>query len=80
MLLQTHTGGKSTLLKSLEYGPMDVLFDLYSGHNVEKGYKSLAISLILQDVSCNLTGEVADSVVQNVVQGLETRLDAQLRG
>jgi phenylalanyl-tRNA synthetase beta chain len=57
-----------------------VLFDLYSGENVEKGYKSLAIGLILQDVSCNLTGEVADSVVQNVVQGLESRLDAQLRG
>jgi phenylalanyl-tRNA synthetase beta chain len=57
-----------------------VLFDLYSGHNVEKGYKSLAIGLILQNVSCTLTDEVVDSLVQNVVQGLEARLDAQLRG
>ena len=57
-----------------------VLFDLYSGHNVEKGYKSLAIGLILQNVSCTLTDEVVDSLIQNVVQGLETRLDAQLRG
>jgi phenylalanyl-tRNA synthetase beta chain len=57
-----------------------VLFDLYSGHNVEKGYKSLAIGLILQNVSCTLTDEVVDSLVQNVVQGLEQRLDAQLRG
>ena len=57
-----------------------VLFDLYSGQNVEKGYKSLAIGLILQNVSCTLTDEVVDSLVQNVVQGLEKRLDAQLRG
>ncbi|GMR15302.1 MAG: phenylalanine--tRNA ligase subunit beta [Gammaproteobacteria bacterium] len=57
-----------------------ILFDLYSGVNVEKGYKSLAIGLILQNVSCTLTDEVVDSLVQNVVQGLEKRLDAQLRG
>jgi len=57
-----------------------VLFDLYSGQNVEKGYKSLAIGLILQSVSCNLTDEVVDSLVQDVVRGLEERLDAQLRG
>ena len=57
-----------------------VLFDLYSGHNVEKGYKSLAIGLILQNVSCTLTDEVVDSLISNVVQGLEHRLDAQLRG
>jgi phenylalanyl-tRNA synthetase beta chain len=57
-----------------------VLFDLYSGHNVEIGYKSLAIGLILQNVSCTLTDEVVDSLIQNVVQGLQQRLDAQLRG
>jgi len=57
-----------------------VLFDLYSGENVEIGYKSFAIRLILQNVSCTLTDEVVDSLVQNVVQGLEKRLDAQLRG
>jgi phenylalanyl-tRNA synthetase beta chain len=57
-----------------------VLFDLYSGHNVEKGYKSLAIGLILQNVSCTLTDEVVDSLIRNVVQGLEQRLGAQLRG
>ena len=57
-----------------------VLFDLYSGSNVEIGYKSLAIGLILQNVSCTLTDEVVDSLISNVVQGLEQRLDAQLRG
>jgi phenylalanyl-tRNA synthetase beta chain len=62
------------LLKNL------VLFDLYSGKNVEKGFRSLTIRLILQDVSCTLIDEVVDSLVQNVIQGLEERLDAQLRG
>ncbi len=57
-----------------------VLFDLYSGHNVEIGYKSLAIGLILQNVSCTLIDEVVDSLIKNVVQGLEQRLGAQLRG
>ena len=57
-----------------------ILFDLYSGQSVEKGYKSLAIGLILQNVSCTLTDEVVDAVVQKVVSGLEDRLDAQLRG
>lgn len=57
-----------------------ILFDLYSGQSVEKGYKSLAIGLILQNVSCTLTDEVVDSLVQKVVSGLEDRLDAQLRG
>jgi len=57
-----------------------ILFDLYSGQNVEKGYKSLAIGLILQNVSCTLTDEVVDSLVRKVIQGLEERLDAQLRG
>ncbi len=57
-----------------------ILFDLYSGQNVEKGYKSLAIGLILQNVSCTLTDEVVDELVQKIVSGLKDRLNAQLRG
>jgi phenylalanyl-tRNA synthetase beta chain len=56
------------------------IFDQFSGQGVEKGYKSLAISLILQDVSSTLTDEAVDSLVDRVVKGLESRLDAQLRG
>lgn len=56
------------------------IFDQFSGQGVEKGYKSLAIGLILQDVSSTLTDEVVDSVVDRVVKGLESRLEAQLRG
>ncbi len=56
------------------------LFDQFSGQSVEKGYKSLAIGLILQDVSCTLTDEVVDGVIDRLVKGFATRLDAQLRG
>jgi phenylalanyl-tRNA synthetase beta chain len=56
------------------------IFDQFSGESVEKGYKSLAIGLILQDVSCTLTDEVVDSLVNRVVNALGTQLDAQLRG
>jgi len=57
-----------------------LIFDVFSGQNVEKGYKSLAIGLILQDVSCTLTDEVVDSLVQRVIAALESGLEAQHRG
>jgi phenylalanyl-tRNA synthetase beta chain len=57
-----------------------VLFDVFAGENVESGYKSVAIGLILQDVSCTLTDEVVDPLVNRVIQAMETRLDAQHRG
>jgi phenylalanyl-tRNA synthetase beta chain len=57
-----------------------IIFDVFSGQNVEKGYKSLAIGLILQDVSCTLTDEVVDPLIKSVVEGLEARLDAYHRG
>jgi phenylalanyl-tRNA synthetase beta chain len=57
-----------------------VLFDVFSGQNVESGYKSIAIGLIFQDVSSNLTTEVVDPIVSAVIDALESRLDAQHRG
>jgi phenylalanyl-tRNA synthetase beta chain len=57
-----------------------LIFDVFSGQNVEIGYKSLAIGLILQDVSCTLTDEVVDSLVLKVIQALESGLKAQHRG
>ena len=56
------------------------VFDVFHGKNVEKGYKSIAIGLILQNVSCTLTDETVEPVIQNVVSGLQTQLGAQLRG
>jgi len=57
-----------------------VIFDVFSGQNVEKGYKSLAIGLILQDVSCTLTDEVVDSLMHEIIVALESKLNAQHRG
>ncbi|MFT5139201.1 MAG: phenylalanyl-tRNA synthetase beta chain [Rhodothermales bacterium] len=57
-----------------------LIFDVYSGQNVEIGYKSFAIGLILQDVSCTLTDEVVDSLTQKIIQSLESELNAQHRG
>ncbi|MEJ8567600.1 phenylalanine--tRNA ligase subunit beta [Elongatibacter sediminis] len=57
-----------------------VVFDVYHDETQKKGYKSLAIGLILQNVSSTLTDEDADPVIKRVVSGLEQELKAQLRG
>jgi phenylalanyl-tRNA synthetase beta chain len=57
-----------------------VVFDVYQDQKLKKGYKSLAIGLILQNVSSTLTDEVADPVIQQVISNLESRLSAELRG
>ena len=62
------------LLKNL------VIFDVYEGQNLTKGYKSLAIGLILQHVSSNLTDEAIDDLVRDILSQLERRLGARLRG
>jgi len=62
------------LLKNL------VLFDVYEGQNLTKGYKSLAIGLILQHVSSTLTDETIDDLVRDTVSELTQRLGARLRG
>ncbi len=57
-----------------------VVFDVYHDTKLKKGYKSLAIGLILQKVSSTLTDDVADSLIQQVISNLESRLSAELRG
>ncbi len=57
-----------------------LVFDVYKGKNLKKGYKSLAIGLILQNVSSTLSDEDVDQVIHRVVDQLEQRLGAQLRG
>jgi phenylalanyl-tRNA synthetase beta chain len=57
-----------------------VVFDLYQGKNLKKGYKSLAIGLIFNNVSSTLKDEDVHQVIETVVSDLEQRLGAQLRG
>jgi len=54
-------------------------FDLYQGKGVEVGRKSIALGLILQDLSRTLTDDEADRVVQAVLQDLGSNLDARIR-
>ncbi|WP_416778430.1 phenylalanine--tRNA ligase subunit beta [Xenorhabdus budapestensis] len=55
------------------------LFDVYCGKGVAEGYKSLAISLILQDTSRTLEEEEIAATVNKCVAALEQRFQASLR-
>ena len=57
-----------------------VIFDVYEGQNLKKGYKSLAIGLILQHVSSTLTDEAIEELLRGIVSELKQRLGARLRG
>ncbi|MCX8956144.1 phenylalanine--tRNA ligase subunit beta [Erwinia psidii] len=55
------------------------LFDVYRGKGVNEGFKSLAISLILQDTSRTLEEEEIAATVAKCVVALEERFQATLR-
>jgi len=55
------------------------VFDIYQGKGVESGRKSVALGLILQDLSRTLTDEDADRIVAAVVADLARHLDAKIR-
>ncbi|RLM16808.1 phenylalanine--tRNA ligase subunit beta [Gibbsiella quercinecans] len=55
------------------------LFDVYRGKGVAEGYKSLAISLILQDTARTLEEEEIATTVAKCVEALKQRFQASLR-
>lgn len=55
------------------------LFDVYRGDGIEKGYKSLAISLILQDVDKTLEENDINTKIDNVISTLTEQFGATLR-
>ncbi len=57
-----------------------VVFDRYVGPGLESACKSLAIGLILQDVSRTLTDEDADLAVTAALEALSRECGAKLRG
>jgi len=63
----------STQLKELR------VFDVYQGKGVETGRKSIALGLILQDLSRTLTDDDADRIVAAVLAELGSALNAKLR-
>jgi phenylalanyl-tRNA synthetase beta chain len=63
----------STSLKELR------VFDIYQGQTVEFGRKSIALGLILQELTRTLTDEDADRIVAAVVVELQSSLGARIR-
>lgn len=57
-----------------------VVFDQYRGEGIESGCRSLAIGLILRDVSRTLKDREVEALVQTVLADLENRFGAKLRG
>jgi len=55
------------------------LFDVYRGKGVAEGYKSLAITLILQDTGRTLEEEEIAATVARCVEALKERFQASLR-
>jgi phenylalanyl-tRNA synthetase beta chain len=56
-----------------------VIFDVYQGQGVEKGRKSMAFGLILQDYSRTLNEQDVESVVARVTERLRDTLGGTLR-
>jgi phenylalanyl-tRNA synthetase beta chain len=55
------------------------LFDVYRGQGIEEGFKSLAISLVLQDVEKTLEEQDISSKIEQVVAMLNEKFGATLR-
>ncbi|RFF32253.1 phenylalanine--tRNA ligase subunit beta [Wenzhouxiangella sediminis] len=57
-----------------------VIFDQYRGEGIETGFRSLAIGLILRDVSRTLKDREIDALLETVLADLDSRFGAKLRG
>jgi phenylalanyl-tRNA synthetase beta chain len=55
------------------------LFDVYSGDRVEKGSRSLAISLVFRSAERTLTDEEIEEPFKFLIRHLEAKFDAKLR-
>ncbi len=55
------------------------VFDVYRGGKIEKGLKSVALGLILQETSRTLTEPEIEGAVSAVIKGLSGQLNASIR-
>jgi phenylalanyl-tRNA synthetase beta chain len=72
-LLATVRDGAGTLLQALN------VLSVYRGRQFEKGKKSIALGLQLQDTSRTLTDSEADAIVARVIEQLKLKLNATIR-
>jgi phenylalanyl-tRNA synthetase beta chain len=56
-----------------------VIFDVYRGKGVEEGYKSVALSLTIQDYSQTLTDSEIDAIFNRVLDTVMNKISAKLR-
>ncbi|MFI3284007.1 MAG: phenylalanine--tRNA ligase subunit beta [Erysipelotrichaceae bacterium] len=73
LLLKTITSS-TKLVRNVE------IFDIYTGEHVEKGYKSVALSIIYQANDHTLNEEEINEHHGRVLQNLENKCKANLRG
>ena len=55
------------------------IFDIYRGEGVDEGYKSVALSLFLQDATQTLTDSEIDAIFNKVLEALSININAKLR-
>ena len=55
------------------------IFDVYRGKGVEEGYKSIALSLILQNTMQTLTESEIDAILNKLLEQLTNKMSAKLR-
>ena len=83
LLVPTETSNKVLVDTVRKYAPntlQNVLtFDVYEGENIEKGKKSVALGLILQEFSRTLEETEVDQAVSSILDGLSQDLGAGLR-
>ncbi|TVQ46145.1 MAG: phenylalanine--tRNA ligase subunit beta [Gammaproteobacteria bacterium] len=72
-LLESVRGSAGPWLQSVE------IFDIYRGDRIDKGRKSIALSLILQAPSRTLTDADVEGVVDSVIDRLGSELGARIR-
>jgi len=56
-----------------------LIFDIYRGEGVENGYKSVALSLMLQDFTQTLSDSEIDAIFSRVLTALKKIINAKLR-
>ena len=55
------------------------IFDVYQGKGIEEGFKSVALSLVLQDFNQTLTDSEIDAIFRRLLEKLTAELNARLR-
>ncbi|MFQ5971353.1 MAG: phenylalanine--tRNA ligase subunit beta [Alphaproteobacteria bacterium] len=56
------------------------LFDVYTGEGIDRGKKSLAVTVTLQPVEATLTDEQIEAIALKIIQNVEKRAGGVLRG